>query len=360
MLLREALTAARSSPVPSALVLLVVAAMCFAAVATVGRQAALEASVAEELAGPHARTLTITDTGGSGSLTVPSLNLLVGLKGTSAVVARGRPVDAFNGVLGQGSGPVAVVEMHGTLDSAVSLVDGRLPSRGEVVVPTDMLETLRLASPAGYLQTSEGLQWAIVGSFRPRPPFDDLASLALAGADTTPESAPQQVWVVADSVENVSAVQDATLALVDADLTQVQVDTPTALDATNVAVTGQLAGVGRSLLLLILGVGAFFVAVVVLADVLVHRRDLGRRRTLGITRSDLIGLVALRTLVPAASGSLLGCCAGSWVVARQFSTVPLDFTVAIGVLATVTAIAACLPPAAYAATQDPVEVMRIP
>ena len=45
-LLREALTAARTAPVPSALVLLVVAAMCFAAVATVGRQAATEAAVA--------------------------------------------------------------------------------------------------------------------------------------------------------------------------------------------------------------------------------------------------------------------------------------------------------------------------
>ena len=68
-LLREAVTAARTSPVPSALVLLVVAAMCFAAVATVGRQAATEAAVAAELSGPGARVLTVTDTGGTGFLT---------------------------------------------------------------------------------------------------------------------------------------------------------------------------------------------------------------------------------------------------------------------------------------------------
>ena len=66
-LLREAVTAARTSPVPSALVLLVVAAMCFAAVATVGRQAATEAAVAAELSGPGARVLTVTDTGGTGA-----------------------------------------------------------------------------------------------------------------------------------------------------------------------------------------------------------------------------------------------------------------------------------------------------
>ena len=51
-LLREAVTAARTSPVPSALVLLVVAAMCFAAVATVGRQAATEAAVAAGRSAP--------------------------------------------------------------------------------------------------------------------------------------------------------------------------------------------------------------------------------------------------------------------------------------------------------------------
>nr|MCW1079641.1 hypothetical protein [Streptococcus anginosus] len=58
-----------------------------------------------------------------------------------------------------------------------------------------------------------------------------------------------------------------------------------------VAVTGQVAGMGRALLILILGVGALFIAAVVLADVLIRRRDLGRRRTLGITRGGLVALV---------------------------------------------------------------------
>ncbi len=360
MLLREALTASRSAAVPSALVMLVVAAMCFAAVATVGRQAAVEAAVAEELAGPQARTLTITDTGGSNTMTGPTLNLLTGLKGTSAVIGRESPVDAFNGVLGEGSTPVAVVEVHGTLDVAVDLVEGRLPSPGEVIVPTDMLQTLRLATPAGHLKTPDGGQWAVVGSFAPRAPFDDLGRVALAGSETTSATTLQQLRVVADSVENVTAVRDATLAVVDIDPTQVQVATPAALNATNRAVTGQLAGLGRSLLFLILGVGAFFVTVVVLADVLVRRRDLGRRRTLGITRTGLVSLVALRTTAPALIGSLLGSLAGHLIVARQTAAVPLDFTLAVAVLATVTAAVACLPPAAYAATRDPVEVMRTP
>ena len=71
---------------------------------------------------------------------------------------------------------------------------------------------------------------------------------------------------------------------------------------------------GRSLLLIILAVGGFFVASVVLADVLVHGRDLGRRRTLGAAR----------------------------------------------VLAILAAVAAAVLPAIFAAVRDPVRVLRTP
>ncbi|RUQ45888.1 permease, partial [Micrococcus sp. HSID17228] len=86
-LLREALTAARTAPVPSALVLLVVAAMCFAAVPTVGRQSATEASVAAEPSGPAARVLTATDSGCTGLLTRTTLATLPGLDSPAATLA---------------------------------------------------------------------------------------------------------------------------------------------------------------------------------------------------------------------------------------------------------------------------------
>ena len=360
MLVREALSAARSSPVPSGLVLLVVAAMCFAAVATVGRQAAVEAAVAAELAGPASRTLTVTDTSGSGSLTGPVVQTLTGLDDAQAVIGRERPVDAVNGAIGPGSTPVAVVGVHGTIGAAIEVTRGRLPAPGEVVVPESLLDPLRLTDPAGYLQATDGTQWAIVGQFRPREPFSDLGRVALARPVTGAPTTVQQIRVVADSLPSVTAARDASLAIIDATPTQVQVAAPTALSATNEAVTGQLAGLGRSLLLLILGVGSFFVAVVVLADVLIRRRDLGRRRTLGISRSDLIGLVTLRTTIPAVVGAGLGGAGAYVLVSRQVGVVPLDFALAVACLATLTAAVACLPPATYAATRDPVAVMRTP
>ena len=67
-------------------VLLVVAAMCFAAVATVGRQAATEAAVAAELSGPAARVLTVTDSGGTGFLTGATVATLAGLDAAEAAL----------------------------------------------------------------------------------------------------------------------------------------------------------------------------------------------------------------------------------------------------------------------------------
>lgn len=358
-LLRESLASARSAPVPSALVLLVVAAMCFASVITVGRQAAAEATLAEELAGPDARTLTITDTQG-GVLTGPTVTVLTGLSGTEAVIARGRPVDAVNGVLGPGSRPIAVVALQGRIDTAVELHQGRWPGAGEAIVPTALLPALRLAEPVGYLESSDGEQWQIVGSFEARAPFDDLDAMAVWLPDTTSATQTQQVRLVAESREQARAMRASALAIIAGDPGVLQLAGPSAASERTEAITGQLTEFGRSLLLLILGAGAFLVAVVVLADVLIRRRDLGRRRTLGITRPDLIALVTLRTAVSATFGAALGSGASYLWLAREGVPVPVDFAVAVAVLAALTAAVACFPPAAFAASRDPVEVMRTP
>ena len=296
-LLREAVTAARTSPVPSALVLLVVAAMCFAAVATVGRQAATEAAVAAELSGPGARVLTVTDTGGTGFLTGATAATLAGLDTAEAALARDSPMDAVNTGIGRGGARVAVTNVVGTLDRGIELTRGRLPAPGEVVVPEAKLAELGLAQPSGAIETTYGRQWAVVGAFQAQDPFQDLDGYALTVPAAPDALVMQQVRVLAADTAGTRAMQEAALAVIDPDPRASSIQTARALSAGTQVITGELAGLGRSLLLLILGAGAFFVSIVVLADVLIRRRDLGRRRTLGIGRGDLILLVAVRTAV---------------------------------------------------------------
>lgn len=360
ILLRESITSARCSPVPSTLVLLVVAAMCFAAIVTVGRQAAVEAAIAEELSGPAARATVISDTTGEGVATSPTINVLAGLDGVSTVIGRSNPLDVVNGALGEGSSRVAAVELHGEIETAVEIRTGRLPGPQEAIVPHDLLEDLRMAEPTGYVEATDGRQWSIVGAFDPTPPFDDFSSTVITAATPQTQSSIQQITVVAESPTHSAAVRDSSLAVIDAHPESINVSTPSAASTTVQAVSGELAGYGRFLLGLIMGVGSFFVAAVVLADVLIRRRDLGRRRTLGITRSALIALVGLRTCFPTIIGGVVGTAAAQSLMMVLNHNVPWDFTTAIPVIAVITATLASLAPASYAATRDPVTIMRTP
>lgn len=358
-LLHESVTAARHSPVPSALVGLVVAAMCFIAIVTVGRQAAVEATISEELAGPAARTLTISDATGQGLAFTP-INVLTGLEGVSAVVGRSLPIDVFNGELGAGSTKVALAEVRGDLAQALQITTGRLPGPGEVLLSDSLAETLLFTQPSGYLEAPDGRQWAIVGSFEPIPPFENLNTSAITTVPSDSTAPVQQLMVVAEEPQYSAAVRDASLAILKPKRDQVEILNPTAAAANVQVIANELAGYGRALLLLILGVGSFFVATVVLADTLVRRRDLGRRRTLGITRASLVALVALRTCVPAIIGAILGTAIAQGIMGGQASLVPWDFTVAIPIIAVITAILVCLLPATFAAFRDPVMIMRTP
>lgn len=361
-LVRESLNAAWASRIPTILVMVVVAAMTFAALLTVGRQAAQEALLTEQLAGPDARTLTITSARSPGQIPYAVVPLLQGLQHAESVLATDLPRDAYNGALPAGGGTIAVTTAFGDLADAITITTGRLPGPGEVVVPVSRLGALNLDLPAGYLRTAAGQQWSIVGAFEAQPPYEHLNSLALTAPDPAfaalDGASLNQVKILAESTEQVRAVQAATLAIIDADPRAIQVGSAAAAADVSQAVAGQFAGFGRSLLLLILGAGAFFVGVVVLADVLVRRRDLGRRRTLGITRSDLVTLVAIRTTVPAGMGALLGTALVQVMLAVQSEPVPWDFAVAVAVLASLTALVASLAPAIFASRRDPVAVMR--
>lgn len=354
-LLREAFTAARCSPVPSALVALVVAATACVALVTVGRQAALEADLARELAGPNSRTLTVTDVSGSRTLQSATVDVLRGLSGVEAVVGSNTPIDVVNGAVGDPK--VALVGLVGDTERALGLTRGRLPrTPSEAVISVEAQRRLGLAEPVGFLNSPDGRQWAIVGSFIPEAPFQDLATMAVtvvAGDEPL-----RQVRTISARINDASATQNAALSIMAAGANKFSVDSPLAVAAAGQLVEKQVTGFGRSLLLLILGAGGFFVAVVVLADVLIRRRDLGRRRTLGITRADLVTLVALRTAVPAGIGAAGGMALGQGLGSLWGQAPGLGFALGVAVLACLTALLASIPPAVLAANRDPVAVMR--
>ena len=359
-LLREAWATTWAAKVSSLLIAVVVAAMCLASIVTVGRSAAAAADVAARMEQDGARRLSVLDTRQGGFVNDRTLGLVAGLNTVESATALGTPFDAVNGVIGPGGTKVPVWPVLGEISHVGTLTRGRAPQPGEALVSASMLRALGLAEPVGYLTSSDGLrQYPIVGAYTARAPFDDTAAGAIVAA---PAGTPgRELRVVISEVTAARASVSAIMSiLAPADPQGVQIESPTGIAQTAADLNAQLTGFGRTLLLLILGAGGFFVAAVVLADVLIRRRDLGRRRTLGITRADLVALVALRALIAALVGATVGCAAGWLTNQLTGSPTPVDFVAGIGVLAALVAALAAFPPALYAAALDPVRVMRTP
>lgn len=359
-LLREALASTWAAKIPSLLIGIVAAAMCLAPILTVGKTASAAAAMADSMDQAGSRRLVVIDTQQAGFVNVRTLAQVQGLNTVSRAAALGSPTDATNGVIGPGGTRAPIWPVIGRLDDVATLVAGRWPRPGEVIVAVKAMGPWGLSVPVGHLTSPDGLQqWPIVGAYRPVAGFDDLHQGALTPA--LPTDVGRELRVTLTSIGAAESTVSAVLSILEPPSADgVYVESPSGMAQTARALNAQLAHYGRSLLLMILGAGSFFVAAVVLADVLVRRKDLGRRRTLGATRADLTALVALRAVWVAMLGAAVGCVAGWWWNHRSHTETPLGFTVAIGVLAVVAAAVAAIPPAAFAARRDPVTVMRTP
>jgi len=359
-LLRETWAATWASKVSSALMAIVVATMCFAALMTVGRTAAAAADIAQRMEQAGARRLSVVDTRQQGFVNPRTLAVVRQLSTVQSANALGVPFDVVNGQIGRGGMRVAAWPLLGDLTTTATLIRGRWPQPGEAIVSTTQLGKLSFGEPVGYLTTPDGLeQYPVVGSFAPKAPFEDLGAGVIVGATSTTPG--RELRVVITSVDAARPTVTSVMAvLAPAQMEGVTVESPTAIAETARDIANQQASYGRSLLLMILAVGGFFVAAVVLADVLIRRRDLGRRRTLGITRADLTVLVTGRTLITSLVGAILGCLTGWLVNAAGGQPTPLAFAAAVGILATLAAIVSAIPPAIYATKLDPVDVLRTP
>ncbi len=362
-LLGEAWAAARAQKVPTLLVAVLVAAMCATTGLTVGRAAAAQDQVVARLDDAGSRHLTLTDTRGVGFLTEAVVEQAAGLSTVERAVGLTGAVDSTNTAVGAGGTRVPTWRVVGDLHAAVTLTAGRWPGPGEALVSRAAQAALGLDAPVGAVttvaNTSPGVTFPIVGSFTPRTPYAEIAGGVVVAAP--PGTAARRLDIVAASAAAATVTQDAALALLNrtdpADLT---LTSPETLAQIQAEVLGDLTRFNRSLALLVLGAGAVLVAVVALADVLIRRTEIGRRRALGSPRWALIWIVIARSLVGALAGALAGTEAAVILVVRTGQRPDPAFTTATAVLALLATGLAATVPALVAAHQDPVRVLRTP
>jgi putative ABC transport system permease protein len=368
--IRDSIKSAIAQPVTSVTAAAVVALVCAVVLVTAGRTAATERRVIESLSDAGSRVITVIDSTGEGGIhsntvaatrNLPGVVWAVGFGAASDVI-----VDAPGTITGSMSTQVPVRQFIGVLPSgSATLIAGRLPQRpGEAVAGTNAANELGFLDGAGPAATSTQ-KFPIVGTVGLTDAlsrFDDSV-LVMAAAEA---SAPLRfVVVVAEEATTVTELSRAIEAVIHADRIQdVSIETPDAILALQTVISGQLGSSSRNLTAGVLLTGVVLIAIIMFAMISTRRRDFGRRRALGASRSAIVAIVTIQACTASFVGALVGTLTTTAVLAFTsdgFRDSPAySYVAGLGVLTILSAAVGSFPPAILAARRDPVRVLRVP
>lgn len=355
-LIGESWRAMLAARVPTIIVAVLCAAMSAATILTVGRSAAADAQLGARLEGAGARLIEVS--AANTDIITPSIvDYAQSLNTASQVVGIHRIMDVSNAAVGAGT-PTPAALITGNFTDAATLTWGRLPQVNEAIMTKAGLQQLGFDKPVGAIADASGNSYAVVGMYEPRIPFTDLGA-ALINADTTQSTSLTSVRLVATTAADANNLLSLVVSALNAEnSSDLRITSPATLAALKSDLQADFGNFSRSLFLMILLGGGTLLGVVVFADTLLHRKDFGRRRALGISRAGLTSLVTLRTLWAALFGTVLGS-AAAWVFAVQADTAPPSaFVLSVGLLVLLFCVLFSALPALLTAYRDPVSVLR--
>ncbi|MFI2753304.1 FtsX-like permease family protein [Cellulomonas sp. P22] len=367
LVLRDGLLGALAQPVATLTVALVVASVCLVVLLTTGRSAATEREVVSSLDSVGTRLVTVTDTRGTAGIEPSAVADVAALVGVEWAFGLGPATDTHNAdlpVAGVGTPMRALV---GDLPPTVELLTGRdATGPGEAVVGSGAFARLRMGDSVGTA-TDGTTRVGVVGQVHAEGALAFLDDLVLyrpmVDVATTAQDLPvRYLYVLVEDAAAASGVADAITAVLRAqDPAGVEVSTSDGVLRLREVVAGSLGAGSRQLMAGVLGGGLVLVTTTVLGAVAGRRRDFGRRRALGASRSAIVVLVLVQTGVAASVGAVLGTGAGLVAVDVLTGSLPAPaFTAGVAALALLVALVGSVPPALAAASRDPVRILRVP
>lgn len=251
--------------------------------------------------------------------------------------------------------------LYTALPDTITVTDGRPAHIEEALGGTEAVENLGLANATGGV-TGDAFTGPVVGTFTADEPLGNLNTGLLVPTDPSTEHRMRSLYVVASSINDVAVLEDVVPGLMHmTDRTQLRIESPAVLADLQEVVAGQLGENTRRLMLGVLTAGLILIGVTLYGATAARRRDFGRRRALGATRSAIITLVLTQTAVAAISGAVIGTATGLAIVNVLEGNQPAPtFTVGVATLAVLAALLAAIPPALAAAYRDPVHILRVP
>jgi putative ABC transport system permease protein len=359
---RDGLASAVARPVATATAAVVVALVCVVVLVTTGRTAAVEREVVAAVDGTGTRTITVTDASGEAGISRAAVAAIGALDGVEWAVGLGpaqdaRAVDGASGVVG-----VPLREYVGDLPPELVGSRGRMPQAdGEAVAGTGAAAQLGLLDGAGPVATGSGTV-AVVGEVHARGSLSRLDDTVLVRSSADDDGSLRYVYVLADSAAHVPALADAVRAVLPAaQPAQVDVATSDGVLRLREVVSGSLGAGARQLMAGVLGAGVVLIGVTMLGAVSARRRDFGRQRALGASRSAIVVLVLVQSGLAAGCGAVVGTAGGLVAVRLTTGELPSwSFAGGLAALTVLVALVGSVPPALAAAWRDPVRVLRVP
>lgn len=359
-LLREAGASAFSAPVISALVVIMIGSMCAAIVLTNGRSVASERAVLATIDNAGTRSITITARSGE-TFDSGLVERVLSLTEIEWVGASQFISDASNSQILDGH-TVGVRRLWASSWKRIGLPS---PQNGSAsVYATDAtLASLGLADGVGTIRARDGIEWFVAGTAQLPSFLAALGSsvLILEKERTTTERF-DQITVLTRSTSHIEAIANVLGTLVNLDdPSKFTISASQQLAEVRSAIRGQLSEFGRNLALGITSITSVLTCSVMILSVMQRRRDFGRRRALGATRSLIAALIVAQTGGLSAIGAIAGIGVASTVLmTTDAPTPPLDYLAAVAVLAIQVSLVAAIVPAILASRRDPIRELRVP
>ncbi len=353
----EGFRAAKAQRGLSLVLAAIAAAVGLLTLATTGQSVSAERAVLSRIDAGGTRTIVVVDRDGQAGIDTSAVDRINQLNAVEWAVGLGRTVDSWISNVPYGS-PAPTRVVYGQAPE-LTITAGTVTT-GALISSTSRGK-LGLDAGTGTLTTSSGATADVVGTFAASGALAELEQgVVVRDPDFTGPLASiiLQVKNPAD-VENVAYA--VTLLVAATSPQSVAVDVSDDLARARAAVQGEVGDYGRSVVLQALAAGVLLSAATVFAGVSARRRDFGRRRALGATRGQLVGLVLVQLAAPTVVGAAVGSLAGATLVRLLTDTWPgWRFPLAVGVLTVCGAVLAGTLPAVVAAFRDPVAVLRVP
>lgn len=358
--LAEAWAMVRSQKVSTALTAVVVASMCLAVLLTAGRTNASQQQVLDTIDSQASRTVTAWIEPGAG-ITMDIIDSLGHIQELEWVATFGAVEDVHNPATQSDVAParsIIVMDLTEDADRSAGLGIG-----GSHATP-QAAEALGLIDGTGYV-IGNTVQ-ATVTRTQPLPDFlTFLDPIVLTPVPETHvlETEPAALIVgVPRSPHQVNAIATAFREILEpAEDGTVSIETSSQVNTLRSLVETQLGGVYQSLILGLFAILMLLVGALMYGLVMIRRRDFGRRRALGSTRSLIITLVLTGTAITAMIAAFLASGIAVAIMVATGNPLPApEFITATGALAVLAALLGSVIPALIASRRDPLTELRVP